>query len=502
MTSRAQDGAPPVLEVVAIGKRFDGVQALRSVSLQLHAGEVVALIGENGAGKSTLMKVLAGVDQPDEGSLRLLGREVRFADPKAALAAGIALIHQELNLCDNLTVAGALFLGRELRRGPFLRKRAMDRQAVAALARTGLEVSPHRLVSSLAPGQQQLLEIARALHGRARVLIMDEPTSCLTDTETQRLYAVVRELKAQGTAIVWITHRMAEVLELADRVVALRDGEHTGEIAGADATHERMVAMMVGRQLRSQLRPAHPPGEVALVVRGLCTRAFPRASVDFELRCGEVVGIAGLLGSGRSELLRALFGVDRAVAGQITCCGVQLGGHDPADAVRAGLVLVPEDRKLQGLVLGMSVRENLSLATLRARGTFVDGAYERDLCVRAIADLAIATPHGEQRVAVLSGGNQQKVVLGKWLAAEPRVLLLDEPTRGVDVAARAEIYARLHELAGRGVAVLFVSSELPEVLALADRCLVMHQGRVEGELPRQRMSEAAILTLATGKGVA
>ena len=489
----------PLLEVLGVGKSFAGVPALRSVSLQLHRGEVLALIGENGAGKSTLMKILAGVHRPDTGTLRLGGNEVRFHGPRDALQAGIALIHQELSLCDNLTVAEALFLGRELRLGPFLQRRAMAAQAVAALQQVGLDVGPHRLVSSLAPGQQQLLEIARALQRRAQVLILDEPTSSLTDTETQRLYQVVRELKAAGTAIVWITHRMAEVQVMADRVVALRDGERTGEIAGRDASHERMVELMVGRQLRAGRRQPHAPGAVALVAQGLRTRAFPGAAVDLELRAGEVVGIAGLLGSGRSELLRALVGADQAVAGRVHCGGRELVRHGPAAAQAAGLVLVPEDRKRQGLVLDFPIAANLSLPTLRGRGAWLDTGYEAELARTMLHELGIAARGPGQRTGELSGGNQQKVVLGKWLAAAPRVLLLDEPSRGVDVGARADIYARLHELAGAGAAILFVSSELPEVIALADRVLVLHEGRLAGQLAGAAMTEAAILGLATGR---
>ena len=489
----------PLLVARGVDKAFPGVQALQAVDFAVPAGEITALIGENGAGKSTLMKVLAGVHRPDGGELRLDGEPVAFAGPGDAIAAGVALIHQELNLCDNLTVAGALFLGRELRRGPFLRGRAMDDAARAATAVLGLQLDPRRLVATLAPGPRQLLEIARALHRNARVLIMDEPTSSLTQAEAERLFQVVRDLRAQGKAIVYISHRLGEVQALADRVVALRDGRNAGELAGADATHDRMVALMVGRELRGTQRQPHAPGALVLAVRGLRTAAWPAAAVDLELRAGEVVGIAGLLGSGRSELLRALFGADRALAGDIACGGAPLHGHGPRQAMAKGLVLVPEDRKQQGLVLAMAVRENLSLPTLAGRGVLVDRGYERELTATSIRDLGIVTPSGEQPAGALSGGNQQKIVLGKWLAAAPKVLLLDEPTRGIDVSARAEIWARLHELAARGLAVLFVSSELEEVLTFADRVLVMHEGRVAGALERAAMSEQAIMLLSTGK---
>ncbi|MEO6595094.1 MAG: sugar ABC transporter ATP-binding protein [Planctomycetota bacterium] len=487
----------PLLEVRGVDKAFPGVQALLGVDFVLQRGEVVALIGENGAGKSTLMKVLAGVHQPDAGEYRLDGVAVALRSPAAALAAGIALIHQELSLCDNLTVAGALFLGAELRRGPFLQKRAMQAASRVSLLRLGLDVSPRALVSSLSPGQKQLLEIARALRAKARVLIMDEPTSILTNVEAERLFAVAAELKAQGVGIVYVSHRLGEVLAVADRIVGLRDGRNSGELSAKEATHEGLVAMMVGRSVCSERRQPHVSGEVALRVCGVRTAAFPRAVVDFEVRKGEVVGIAGLLGSGRSELLRALFGADRSLAGHVEVDGVRLHGHRPKGAAAAGLVLLPEDRKLQGLVLGMSVMHNLSLPTLHRRGRFVDRGYERALTERSIAELSISTSGGGQVTATLSGGNQQKVVLGKWLAAAPKVLLLDEPTRGVDVGARAEIYARLHELAARGLAVVFVSSDLDELLALADWAVVLHQGRVAGELPRDRLTEESVMMLAT-----
>ncbi|MBL8751837.1 MAG: sugar ABC transporter ATP-binding protein [Planctomycetes bacterium] len=489
--------SPPLLVARGVHKAFGGVPALHDVSFTLRAGEVVALVGENGAGKSTLMKVLAGVHRPDAGSVELDGSPVELRSPRESLARGIALIHQELELCDNLTVAGALFLGAELRRGPFLRARAMAAAARPWLLRLGLDVAPHTPVAALSPGQKQLLEIARALRAEARVLIMDEPTSSLTQGEVERLFAVVRDLKAAGVGIVYITHRLGEVRAIADRLVGLRDGKNSGELAAAEATHDRIVALMVGRALAKAARTPHAPGAEVLRVRGLRTRAFPQQAVDFTVREREVVGIAGLLGAGRTELLRALFGADRAVAGTIDVGGRALAGHGPADAAAAGLVLLPEDRKHQGVVLGMPVDQNLSLPTLHRRGRWLDRRYERELAVRSIADLQIATAGPGQLVGTLSGGNQQKVVLGKWLAAQPKVLLLDEPTRGVDVGARAEIYARLHELAAQGLAVVFVSSELEEVLQLADRVLVLRQGALTADLSREHMGEQAIMLAAT-----
>ncbi|MFN9946753.1 MAG: sugar ABC transporter ATP-binding protein [Planctomycetota bacterium] len=497
MSAAAAASDAPLLQALGIGKSYPGVRALAGVDVTLRRGEVAALVGENGAGKSTLMKVLAGGVQPDFGRILLDGRPVRLAGPADALRAGIALIHQELSLCDNLSVAGALFLGAELRRGPVLRLPAMRAQARPGLPRGGRAGEPDAPVAGLAPGQKQLLEIARALRARARVLIMDEPTSSLTMVETARLHEVVRELRGEGVGVVYISHRLDEVKALADRAIGLRDGRNSGELPRAAITHDSLVDLMVGRQLTTARRVRHAPGDVALRVDGVRTRAHPAAAVRFEVRQREVVGIAGLLGSGRSELLRALVGVDDRLAGNVGVAGATLAGGGPAAAARAGLVLLPEDRKTQGLVLGMTVRENLSLPTLRRRGWLVDGEYERDLARRTMTELAIAASGPEQAVGSLSGGNQQKVVLGKWLAATPKVLLLDEPTRGVDVAARAEIYARLHALAGAGLAVVFVSSDLEEVLALADRALVMRGGAIRAELAGDELTERAVMLAAT-----
>ena len=488
----------PLLEARGIGKSFPGVQALTDVDFAVAGGEVVALIGENGAGKSTLMKILAGLHRPDTGQLLFDGNPLVLEGPAQALDRGIALIHQELSLCENLTVAAALFLGAELRRGPWLREREMAAAAQQVLRRLGLDVAPGRLVATLSPGQKQLVEIGRALRAEARVLIMDEPTSSLAQVETERLLEVTAELRAGGVAIVYISHRLGEVERIADRVVALRDGHNSGECRGREADHDRMVAMMVGREFAARQRQPHAAGEVALRVRAMRTAAWPAACVDLELRAGEIVAIAGLLGAGRTELLRAIFGADVALSGEVEIGGCRLVAADPRRAAAAGLALAPEDRQHHGLVLPMAVGENLSLPTLHRRGWFVDRDYERDLCQRSIDDLGIATSGSGQPAGTLSGGNQQKIVLGKWLAADPKVLLLDEPTRGVDVRARAEIHARLGALAARGLAVLFVSSELEEVLALADRVLVMHQGRITGEVPHDRLGEAEIMRLAVG----
>jgi len=495
---------PALVEARGIGKRFPGVSALDDVSLAIGRGEVVALIGENGAGKSTLLKILAGVQAPDAGRLLVDGSEVVFRGVHDALASGIALIHQELNLADNLDLAGNIFLGREPRRAGFLSQAAMHREAAGWLRMVGLDVDPATPLADLPIGRQQLVEIAKALSTRARLLIMDEPTSSLSAHETETLFRVVKQLRSQGVSVLWISHRLGEVTELADRVVVLRDGRNAGEIAGRSAIdHDTMIRMMVGRDIdRLARRPSHRAGSVALAVEGLRTSAWPAHPLTLTLRAGEIVGIAGLVGAGRTELLTTLFGVTPPLAGSITVAGRPLLARSPRDAIRAGIALVPEDRKQQGLILEMAVRENMSLASLAttSRAGFVGFAAERRLAAEMIARLRIKTPGDRQAVELLSGGNQQKVVLAKWLALRPRVLLLDEPTRGIDVGAKAEIYDLVHRLAGEGLAILFVSSEMEEILSLADRVIVMHEGKLAGELGREALTEENVMRLAAGAG--
>jgi len=495
---------PPLVEVREISKRFPGVRALNRVSLAVAPGEVLALIGENGAGKSTLLKILAGVQPPDSGEILVDGEAVRFRGVEDALAVGIALIHQELNLADNLDLAGNIFLGREPVRAGLLDLLAMRREAAEWLDMVGLRLDPATPLSRLPIGHQQLVEIAKALSTQARLLIMDEPTSSLSARETETLFRVVNELRSRGVSVIWISHRLGEVKELADRVVVLRDGQNAGSIPDrAGIEHERMIRMMVGRDIdRLARRPSHPPGRVVLAVRELRTPAHPTHTISLEVRAGEIVGIAGLVGAGRTELLTTLFGVTPAVAGSVAVGGRSVTPRSPREAIAAGLALVPEDRKQQGLVLEMAVRENMSLVALGAasRAGFIDFACERRLAAEMIPALAIKTPGDRQAVQFLSGGNQQKVVLAKWLAMKPKVLLLDEPTRGIDVGAKAEIYDLVHRLAGQGLAVLFVSSEMEEILTLADRALVMHEGRLAGGLGREELSEENVIRLAAGGG--
>jgi len=489
----------PLLEVRDVVKQFPGVRALDGVSAHLLAGEVLAVVGENGAGKSTLMKILAGVYSLDAGQMLLEGSPVRFSNVADALKAGISLIHQELNLAENLDVAANLFLGREHTFGRlgWLQRRSMAAEAVTLLKRVGLPAElVHVTVDYLSPGQKQLVEIARVLSLKVRVLIMDEPTSSLTQTETDRLYEVIDDLRRSGVAIVYISHRLAEVKRVADRVVVLRDGRVAGELAKEKVTHDNLVRLMVGRELK-QLYPRTrvTSGEVRFALK-------QEVGVSFSITAGEIVGMAGLVGAGRTELAEAVFGI-RPFVGEIRLDGQPLSITKPREAIDQGILLVPEDRRLHGLILEESVGFNLSLPNLedlKTRG-LVSRSRERTLASGAVNRLRVKTPNLRQTVGLLSGGNQQKVVFGKWLAREPRVLILDEPTRGVDVGAREEIYAMIDQLASTGVAIWIISSDLEEILGMSDRIVVLHEGKKAGELTRDQFSEEAVMRLATGAGV-
>jgi ribose transport system ATP-binding protein len=497
----------PLLEVRAVRKRFPGVLALDGVSLRLAAGEVLAVVGENGAGKSTLMKILGGLYAADDGEILLDGRPVRFTRVTDAMAAGISLIHQELNLAENLSVSDNVFLGRERLAGKvWLKNREMAAEAVGLLRRVGLPESLARTqVARLAPGQKQLVEIARALSLKARVIIMDEPTSSLTQSETDRLYEVIDDLRAGGVSIIYISHRLAEVKRCADRVTVLRDGRNAGELAKVEINHDAIVRLMVGRDLKGFYPRTNRPvreGPPALEVNGVKFDGGPATPVSFALRGGEIVGMAGLVGAGRTELAEALFGLRQTTAGDVRMGGKRVTIRQPADAVATGLLMAPEDRRLNGLVLEKSVGFNLSLPNLDmlSGGGLVSATKERTTSRELVDRLRVKTPSIYQVVGLLSGGNQQKVVLGKWLARTPRVLILDEPTRGVDVGARSEIYGLMDRLAADGVAVLMISSDLEEVLGMSDRVLVLHEGAIAGELSRAALSEEAVMRLATGAG--
>ncbi|MDE0838573.1 MAG: sugar ABC transporter ATP-binding protein [Kiritimatiellae bacterium] len=491
----------PLLEVRQVCKSFPGVRALHNVDLQISAGEVLAVVGENGAGKSTLMKILAGVQGFETGDICVDGRSANIGNVHDALSLGIALIHQELNLAENLSVGANIFLGREPRKKGLIDHTKIHEDAGAFLKMVGLKVNPATLVGDLTLGRQQMVEIAKALSINARVLIMDEPTSSLSTGESLALFAVIRDLRERGVSIIYISHRLGEVRDLSDRVLVLRDGENAGELARVDVTHSAMVSLMVGRNVE-QYYDHKPltPGERVFDVAKLRTPAHPKHEVSFTLRAGEIVGLAGLVGAGRTEMLQTVFGVTPALGGNVRIGDAVHVFKSARGAIHAGLALVPEDRKGQGLILEMPVRENLSLASLRRdqRNGFRDAAKEKEISAEMIGAMRIKTPNDRQVAKVLSGGNQQKIVLGKWLTMAPKVLLLDEPTRGIDVRAKEEIYGLMEELAGRGVAILFVSSEMEEVLSMSDRVLVMHEGRITGELAREDLSEEAVMQLATG----
>ncbi|MCU0721173.1 MAG: sugar ABC transporter ATP-binding protein [Pirellula sp.] len=499
---------PTLLEVRGIRKQFPGVLALDQIELAIQSGESVAIVGENGAGKSTLMKILAGVYTADSGQMWLDERPINRWNATIALQSGVVLIHQELNLAENLTVVDNLFLGHECTWGGplgFCKSSAMKSLASEMLQRVGLpERFANLRVESLAPGQKQLVEIARALGQNARLLIMDEPTSSLTQAETDRLAEVMDDLKRSGVAILYISHRLAEVRRSCDRAIVLRDGRNVGTIARSDMTHDTIVRMMVGRDLK-QLFPRtqrYGNGEVVLQLQDVEYADRDNQPISLVVRAGEVLGMAGLMGAGRTELAEAVFGIRGIRHGSVRVSGQEIAIRSPADAIQAGILLVPEDRRLHGLVLESSVASNLSLPNLDylAYLRFISRSLERALSFRMIQELQIKTSNAQKLVGELSGGNQQKVVFGKWLTRGPKVLILDEPTRGVDVGARSEIYRLIDELAGRGVAVWMISSDMEELLGMSDRVVVLHEGRYKGELTRAEISEEAVMQLATGGG--
>ena len=502
----------PLLEMRGIAKRFVGVTALDGVSLSLQAGEVLALMGENGAGKSTLMKVLGGLHQPDSGEIRISGQPVVLDSVARSQELGIALIHQELMLAPNLDIAANLFLGREQgsrerskhwvsQLAPLPRRRLQE-QSQRLLSRVGLRISASTPVSRLTPGQMQLCEIAKALGQNARILIMDEPTSSLTAGESEQLFRIIAQLKAEQIGIIYISHRMDEVLALADRVTVLRDARHVGDLTREQASHDQIVSLMVGRQLSGQyfpVRTAPAEREPGLEVEDLVVPGA-RRGVSFQAYRGQILGFAGLVGSGRTELMQAIFGATRPLSGTMRLGGEPFRADSPRQAIRRGVFLAPEDRKRQGLVLPMSVAQNTSLPDISsyARLGWLDRRRERRVAEQEMKRLNTKATGPEQRVVNLSGGNQQKVVLGKWLAMSPRVLILDEPTRGIDVGAKAEIYRHMAALAASGVCVLMVSSDMEEILGMSDRVVVMHERRLVGVLEREELSQHRLAVLMTG----
>jgi ribose transport system ATP-binding protein len=494
-----------------VSKRFGGVQALHDVSLSLTGGTVLALAGENGAGKSTLMKILTGIYHADEGRILLDGRELDIDSPMAAQRAGLSIVHQELNLFPNLSVAENISIGREPNSAGWIKARVQRRDAEQHLAKLGINVPAGALVGRLSIAEQQMVEIAKAVSVASRFIVMDEPTSSLTERETDVLFALIRRLRGQGLGIVYISHRMEELFLIADHIAVMRDGQMVAQWPVAKTTREEIVAAMVGRPLSEFYQKVEAPiGNVVLEVRGLDRAPSGEGEqgrlldISFNVRAGEIVGLAGLTGAGRTELARTLFGADHALRASISVGGRRVRIGSPADAIRAGFGLVPEDRKNQALFLAMTVRENITLAGLRALSVmgWIDAKKERAEAIDLIARLSIRTAGPEQAVVDLSGGNQQKAVLARWIAMRPKVLILDEPTRGVDVGAKTEIHRLIGEMVAAGTAVLVISSELPEVLSLADRILVMARGRIAAELPRSAASAQAVMAAATAEAEA
>ncbi len=496
----------PLIEIRHVTKRFPGVVALSDVSFCVVEGEFHAIVGENGAGKSTLMKVLAGVITQYDGEVRLRGEAVRFQSTRNAEAAGVSIIHQELNLVDCLSAAANIFLGRERRRGWFLDQQQMFQEAAALFAELECRIDPRRPVAELRVGDRQLVEIAKALSLRAEIVIMDEPTSALTEAEVARLDRVIGHLRQRGVTILYISHKMDEVFRQADRITVLRDGHWVRTVRRTETSPREVAHLMVGREI--ELASQHgqrTPGEEVLRVEGL---QLPRGDggwrldgITFSLRRGEVLGLAGLMGAGRTELLEALFGASpQPPMGQIMLAGRPVSFSHPADACRAGLALVTEDRKRLGLFPQMTVRENITIGSLRAAAAagLVNGRRERQLAAETMTQLAVKSGGPEAAITSLSGGNQQKCIIGRWLLTHPQVLLLDDPTRGVDVGAKAELYRLIDQLCRAGLGIIVTSSELPELFAVSDRILVMREGRLVGEFGREAFREQAIMEAATG----
>ncbi|MBL8145451.1 MAG: sugar ABC transporter ATP-binding protein [Anaerolineae bacterium] len=500
----------PVLQLEHISKSFPGVRALSDVQFEMRPGEVHALLGENGAGKSTLIKIISGVYQPDSGVMRVGGQERRFENPREAQSAGIATIYQELSLYPELTVAENIFMGHapkgRLGALSWGEMRRRSREILDSLNIHDMDVG--RKVGTMSVGNRQRVEIAKALSLDARILIMDEPTAALTESDVERLFSIVRLLRERGVGIVYISHRLQEVFDLTDRVTVLRDGQYVGTKDVRDVTESDLITMMVGRTI-DELFPKLKAdiGETVLEVRDL-QRQPSTLGVSFQLRRGEILGLAGLVGSGRSELAQVIFGFTPADSGEIKVRGKTVAIRHPGDAMNLGIAYVPEDRGQQGLVRPMRVRENVSMAVLKelSRATFIQRRSERNLALKTVEQLRVRTAGIEQIVGRLSGGNQQKVVIGKWLAAKPAILIMDEPTRGIDVGAKSEIHRLMSELAQQGMAVLMISSELPEVLGMSDRILVMREGKIAAEFSREEATQeklaAAMMSTVPANGSA
>ena len=489
-----------IVSMQGISKSFPGVKALDNVRFELRSGEVMALLGENGAGKSTLMKILSGVYTRDEGTLEIFGKSYGNLTPRQAQAAGVAIIHQELNMCRHLTVAENMFLGREKCRGIVLSDADMEKEAARVLGKLKIDIDPRQVVGELPVSKQQMVEIAKALSTNARVLIMDEPTSALTSREIDDLFRIIRQLRAEGKGIVYISHRLEELQHIVDRVTIMRDGHYITEGNFADMDMSYIIANMVGREIKEKFPRVHcEKGKKIFEVKHLNAGRMVR-DVSFESYEGEILGFAGLMGAGRTETTRAIFGVDPKESGEIWLDGREIKIKNPMDAIRQGVVLAPEDRKKDGLCTKLSIRSNIELPNLDIACNklgVVNRKKVTEMVQTAKENFSIKMPNDEIDAGSLSGGNQQKVVVGKWLARESRVVIFDEPTRGIDVAAKVEIYNLMNDLKKQGISVIFVSSEMPEVLGIADRIIVMCDGRITGEMMVQDATQEKILELAT-----
>lgn len=489
-----------IVSMQHIKKTFPGVKALDDVQFELRSGEVMALLGENGAGKSTLMKILSGVYTRDEGELVIFGKEYGNLTPKQAQQAGVAIIHQELNMCRHLSVAENMFLGREKKGKVCLRNSEMEEEARKILEELGLDINPKQTVGELPVSKQQMIEIAKALSVNAKILIMDEPTSALTSKEIKELFRIIHQLKDKGCGIVYISHRLEELQHITDRVTIMRDGHYITSGEFHDFSMDEIIANMVGREIKEKFpRVECKKGKKIFEVNGLNAGRMVR-DINFSLYEGEIVGFAGLMGAGRTETTRAIFGVDAKESGRLFLDGKEIDIKNPMDAIKQGIVLAPEDRKKDGLCTKLSIRQNLTLPNLDLicnKLGVINKQKEEELCEKAVQDLKIKTPGVEVDAATLSGGNQQKVVVGKWLARNSKVVIFDEPTRGIDVGAKVEIYNLMNDLKKQGIAVMFVSSEMPEVLGIADRIIVMCDGRITGEIMAKEATQNQILTMAT-----
>lgn len=495
-------GTTPLLEMVDISKSFFGVKALENINIQAHAGKVLALLGENGAGKSTLMKILSGIYKKDAGKILIQGNEVNINGIRAAEDLGITIIHQELSMLSNMTVYENIFLGNEKVSGfGKLNKSEMKIQSAEMLKKIGCSVEPDTMVGKISVGEMQMIEIIKAVSKHSKIIIMDEPTTALTDVETQKLFEVIEKLKSEGIAIIYISHRLDEIFQICDEVTVLRDGKHIGSTKVSDVTKDQLITMMVGRELEEQFPyRKEETGKVVLKVENLSWKDKVK-NVSFEVKSGEIVGFSGLMGSGRTETAKIIFGEYKKTSGNIYVDGEEVYVHSPKDAIKYGLAYLSEDRKKEGLILGMSVVENMTLSNLK---NFEQAAFrlnkkdENNIAADYIKKLSIKTTGASQRIKNLSGGNQQKVIIAKWIMLSPKVLIIDEPTKGIDVGAKKEIYDVLNELKKAGKAIIMISSDMPEIVGICDRVIVMHEGMVTGELNREEANQENIMKLAVG----